>query len=138
LRPLPPGLTGRIFQGLSLLVAVIILLQAALAGHFLYREPGALEIHEMMGNTLFIIVIAQVATAVVLRRAAYRLFLLTSLLLFLVVAQIGLGYLGRESSWAASLHITAGVFIFGLASVILVLTLQRDWRAAEAGPTSGR
>lgn len=100
---------------------VIVLIMAVLGGRF-FVSPSIIDIHGYIGNFVFLLVIAQAALLFLagiggrLGKALLGLALLTVLL---VIAQIGLGYSGRESATALSLHIPNGVLIFGLSAAIL-------------------
>ena len=107
---------------------VLVLVQAVLAGRGWFVDVGLIEVHGWVGNATFLAVVGQVVLACAARNrwAAGRAELgLSALLLVLVVAQIGLGYGGRESSAAASWHVPNGVLIFGVTAAILALALPR-------------
>ena len=119
---------ARGFRWVAALTAVLVLLQALLAGRGMFADPGLLETHGWVGNVTFLAVLAQVALAYLAgRRGAFGgLELgLSALLLVLVIAQLGLGYSGRESSAAASWHIPNGVLIFGVTAALLARSLPR-------------
>ena len=46
-------------------------------------------------------------------------------LVVLVVAQLGLGYSGRDSAGAAALHVPNGVLIFGITTALVALSANR-------------
>jgi hypothetical protein len=74
-----------------------------------------------VANAFFLAVVGQLVltwAVGVSGRMGRRLLTMTALLLGLTVAQIGLGYAGRESAQAAAWHIPVGVFMFGLAGAI--------------------
>ena len=113
-----------IFKVVAVTTALAILLQAALAGQFLFVHPDYLDVHEVVGNALFMLVLAQAGLALAERRSLSGIALGATLLLVpAIVAQIGLGYLGRESTGAASAHIPLGVAMFGASVVAAQLTL---------------
>lgn len=109
----------RALRGLAMLFGLLVLLQAALAGRGLYFNHHLIDIHGYVANFIFLVVIVQVALAFLAGIRGPRRSMVIGvnvLLLLLVLAQIGLGYSGRdEGHTAASIHIPNGVLIFGLA-----------------------
>lgn len=115
------------FQLVAGLIALLILVQAALAGQFTYNEPDLRNVHEIMGNALFMLAIGQLALAWLSRDAwRYRMVIWSVVVLLLIVAQIGLGYLGRDSGDWAAIHIPVGVFLFSLSSIIAMLSAMDE------------
>jgi len=110
----------------SALLALGLLVQAWLGSTGFYQgEPGLVTAHEMLGNVFFLVAIAQVALAffAMQRGMARRNLLIVSVLILAgVVAQLGLGYAGRESADAMAWHLPNGVLLMGLctASVVMV------------------
>lgn len=107
--------------GLAAANVVIILIMAILGGRF-FISPTIIEIHGYIGNFVFLLVVGQAGLVFMsklggpLGKVVLGLSILTVLL---VVGQIGLGYSGRESATALSLHIPNGVLVFGVAAAIL-------------------
>jgi hypothetical protein len=104
-------------SGLS---AALVLLQAFLAGRGWFKNPDFIDIHEVVANVVFLVVLAQAVLAALVARRGQRgwaMFGMNAALVVLVVAQIGLGYAGRESGEAAAWHIPNGVLLFGLSIV---------------------
>ena len=119
---------ARAFRWAAAVTTVLVLVQAVLAGRGWFVDAGLIEVHGWVGNATFLAVVGQVVLAYAARNrwAAGRAELgLSALLLVLVIAQIGLGYSGRESSGAASWHVPNGVLIFGVTAAILALALPR-------------
>lgn len=113
-----------ILKAVAVVTSLLILLQATLAGQFLFVDPDYLDVHEVAGNAIFMLVLAQTGLAFVERRSLSPAALAaTALLVPAIVAQIGLGYLGRDSSEAASAHVPVGVLAFGVSVVAAQLTL---------------
>lgn len=104
----------------------IVLVQAALAGQHLFEGAG-ITLHGILGNATFAFAVVGVVLAVV-RRSDGPAFFVAVALLALAFAQVGLGYVGRETSQAAAWHIPTGVAIFGLACYQLA-----DLRGARPG-----
>ena len=129
--------TARVFRWLAAVTAILLLVQAVLAGRGMFADPGLIETHGVVGNVTFLAVLALVALAYIAgRRGALgrRELGLSVLLLVLVIAQLGLGYAGRESNTAASWHVPNGVLIFGMTAALLVSALARR-RAPAATAT---
>lgn len=104
------------YRWLSILTAVLLLLQPILAGQFLFEDRNDLvDVHEALGNVIFLCAAGQLALAYLARRT-YGIGLVGHNfgLLVLVVAQIGLGYAGRDSSSSLAYHIPLGVLLFGM------------------------
>lgn len=100
-------------RALVTIIPVIVLVQAAIAGQHLF-EGSSISVHGILGNITFALTVIGVVLAVVRRVAAIGFFVAVAMAA-LSFAQIGLGYVGRETSAAAAWHIPVGVTIFGLA-----------------------
>lgn len=114
-------LTERI---LGHVIGFLVLVQAALAGHseVLFGSIN-IELHGFVGNAVFTLIVVALVLAVVTKTSALRLGVLGALAL-LTIAQIGLGYVGRNSPEAAGWHIPLGVTIFGIAVYNIVLARE--------------
>ena len=111
------------FQLVAGLIALLILVQATLAGQFEHNGADLKGVHAMMGNFLFMLAIVLLALAWLTRDAwRYRMVIWAAVVLLLIVAQIGLGYGSRDSGDAAAIHIPLGVFLFSLSSIIAMLS----------------
>lgn len=104
----------------------IVLVQAAIAGQHLFEGAG-ITLHGILGNVTFALAVVGAVLAVV-RRSDGPAFFVAVALLALTFAQVGLGYVGRETSQAAAWHVPTGVAIFGLACYQLA-----DLRGARPG-----
>jgi hypothetical protein len=119
----------RAFRWCSLAVAVLVVVQAALAGrYFFFGKHTLLDIHRNVGSVTFIVAVLMVNVAL----RGYRKgvldrfdFIVSTLLFLLITAQLGLGYGGRDSASAASLHWPNGVLITVLSATLLGRTLPR-------------
>jgi hypothetical protein len=117
------------FKIVSILTVVIFLLQPVLAAQGYWRAdvyPDLINIHGIVGDSSFLVVIVQAGLA--LYGATKRTFsphiaVINLVILGLLVAQIGLGYTGRESAIAVSWHVPNGVLLFGLAVLNATLAL---------------
>jgi predicted RND superfamily exporter protein len=122
------------FKGTSHLTTLLVFVQATLAGLFISGEQiDAKDVHEMVGNLLFLVVIVQLVLGFTVRDwSRFGLWLFVLLLAILVAVQTGLGYVGRDESLAEAIHIPLGVFIFGFALIISLLASIED-RLPERG-----
>jgi hypothetical protein len=101
--------------------AIIVLVMALLGGRF-FVEPTVIDVHGYIGNLLFALVVAQAGLLFMAGIGGWlgkSLVALAAIAVLLVIAQLGLGYSGRESATAMSLHIPNGVLIFGLSAAIV-------------------
>lgn len=105
------------------LTALIVLIQAMLIGQSLFlADPGKQVLHGWLGNAAFI---AALLLAVLAGISVRRGDLppagagLAVLIAILMVAQLGLGYVGRRGGWSAALHIPNGVLIVALLAILL-------------------
>ncbi len=115
------------FQIVAGLVALLILVQATLAGQFTYNEPDLKDVHAIVGNVLFMLALLQLALAWLTRDAWRRRMVISSaILVLLIVVQIGLGYGSRDNVDSAAIHIPVGVFLFALASIIAMLSMMDE------------
>jgi cytochrome b len=116
------------FKGASHLVAALILVQAIIAGLFISgEESGAKDIHEIVGNILFVVVVAQLILAYLVRSwGRFNQFPWVAVLAILTFVQLGLGMASEDESIAEAIHIPLGVMIFGLAVVVSVVSLMQD------------
>jgi hypothetical protein len=118
---------------LNVLVVVLILVQAMLAGQSLFGS-ASITVHGFVGNATFALAVVAAFVALAAKVPVWVLSI-DALLGLLLFFQTGLGYVGRDSTLAASWHIPLGVTAFGLAvaglvGAILVLVGVR----ALAGP----
>ena len=106
-------LVWRLQRAAAQLIVVLILIQAFLAGRFLFGG-WSIQVHGIIGNATFALA-AAVAVVAVLRRTSLIAVLTPVALALLLTAQIGLGYAGRTTMGAAAWHIPSGVLSFGIA-----------------------
>lgn len=113
----------------SALVLLLVLIQAALAGRGLNFGGNWIDIHGGVANLTGLAVVAQLVLVFVAGlggRAKMPLIATNVLLIILVFVQFGLGYGGRDSATAASLHVPNGVLIFGVATVAACLAFLKS------------
>lgn len=115
-----PGLLTayRVLAGLSVL---IVLVQAALAGRHINLGAG-IELHGILGNTLFAIAVVMVVVSFLTQTRGVVVGHAVGFAALCFV-QIGLGYVGRDTAEAAAWHIPNGVLLMGLAVAHLTLIL---------------
>lgn len=114
--PSPSGRPGlaRAHLALAALMPALVLVQAALAGQHLF-EGSSISLHGVLGEATFALTVVGLVLAVV-RRCDGVVFGLAVALAALAFAQVGLGFVGRDTAAAAAWHIPVGVAIFGLAT----------------------
>jgi hypothetical protein len=115
---------------LAPVTALVVLIQAIFAGRGLYVNGDDIDLHGMIGNFTFLLVLIQAGLAIFTGfRGSERMKMIgaNALLLLLVFAQLGLGYSGRSGGTPASLHVPNGVLIFGLSvGITAFLMTYRD------------
>ena len=118
-----PGSRGGVTgwrRGTSASIVVLVLVQAGLAGQFLYKDSGLVIVHRVVAEflpllslALLVLSWAQIKDGVALPREELGV----SLAVFvLVVAQTGLVFIGRSQPGIAAIHIPLGVLNFGVAT----------------------
>lgn len=112
----PSGVLGAAHQVVVVIIPLLVLVQAALAGQHLFEGSDVITLHGILGNVTFALTVVGVPLALVVRRGDGLAFGLAVALVALTFAQVGLGYVGRETLSAAAWHIPLGVTIFGLAA----------------------
>jgi hypothetical protein len=115
---LTPAAVAHVLIGAA--IVVLVLVQASLAGQYLFYGDQVIVLHGILGNITFALTAVGVVLAVV-RRLPGQAFAVAVALLALTFAQVGLGYVGRESQAAASWHIPVGVGIAALAAAQLTM-----------------
>jgi peptidoglycan/LPS O-acetylase OafA/YrhL len=104
------------YRWVSILTAVLLLIQPILAGQFAYNEKSDLEdVHQMAAYIIFLTAMGQLILAYMARRT-YGVGLVghNAGLFVLVVAQIGLGEVGKDHPGQLAYHIPLGVLLFGM------------------------
>jgi D-alanyl-lipoteichoic acid acyltransferase DltB (MBOAT superfamily) len=124
--PVSPGLI-RAFQGVVGLIALLVLVNAILAGQIISYEDRTKDLHAGIGDLTVLLAIAQVVLAYVTRDAwRYKMVIWSVVVLVLVVIQLGLGYSADDSRASASIHIPLGVFIFSFTSINAMLAAMDE------------
>ena len=121
---------GTAYLAVNAVIAVLILVQAALAGQALFMadagwpESTEITVHGIIGNGTFTLGFVAAVLAF-LAKVGKGLLTANAVLLLALFAQTGLGYVGRETMGAASIHIPLGVTSFGLAVAITAVAALR-------------
>lgn len=115
-----------VVRWLSALTTVLVLVQAGLIGQALYLgEMSLLSLHGWLGSGSFLLAILLTgAIFLAVRRGELPRSALVhgAVVVLLMVAQLGLGYVGRRGGWPAAIHIPNGVIIASLLSALLAST----------------
>jgi heme A synthase len=114
----------------------LVLVQAVLAGQFLYAEAGLVAVHRVIAEALPL-VSAALCVALWFRREEPRgrkLFAAAVGVTALLIVQTGLGFAGRTSTGSAAIHVPLGVLIFGGTVSILVMIETRSPRRVPPYP----
>ena len=121
----PGGVDAALYyRWVTVVTAGLVLVQAVLAGRGWFVDLDLIDLHGIVGNLVFLVVIGQAVLAFLARSrggVGWLEFGLCGVLVVLVVAQIGLGYSGRETAGAAAWHVPNGVLIFGIATALMAL-----------------
>lgn len=121
-----------LFKATALLFALLVMVQAVLAGQGWFVDVDLIRMHGYVGNVVFLLAVAQVVLAYIAGLRDVTLILAGAIFL-LVFGQVGLGYAGRESAMAASLHVPNGVLLFGLTTAVCMRVFDsRDNRVATS------
>jgi len=128
----------KVLVGTNVVVVILILVQAMLAGQSLFGS-ASITVHGFVGNATFAVAVVAAFVALAAKAPVWVLSL-DALLALLLFFQTGLGYVGRDSTLAASWHIPLGVTAFGLATAallgsILVVGSVRPASAASSDRT---
>ena len=97
-------------------LAVLVLLLAVLAGRYLSLGDQIIVLHGYIGNGVFVLALANLGLAVALHPDDGPVLAVAGLVALLTFAQVGLGYVGRDTADAAALHIPNGVLLMGLSA----------------------
>lgn len=118
---------------LSGITTALVLLQAMLIGQALYLgDMTKLALHGWLGSGSLAAAIDLTGLAVIAARRGGLSSLAPGLgivVVLLMVAQLGLGYVGRRGGWPAAIHIPNGVLIAGLLFALLMATLTPQTQA---------
>ena len=114
-----------VHNGAARLLALLVLVQALLAGRALFGG-WSIAVHGVVGNSTFAVAVVAVVLAL-RRRAGGAVVVVAAALVAALTVQIGLGYAGRNSAEAAAWHVPNGVAAFGLAVwQVMLLGSRRD------------
>ena len=111
-------------------IALLVLLLAVLAGRFLSLGEEIIEVHGYIGNGLFFLTLVNVG--LVLRTTSHGpTVAVAGAIALLAFAQVGLGYVGRDTADAAALHVPNGVLLMGLSAYHFAEARHRGIAAGE-------
>lgn len=126
----------QLYRALAGITAALVLIQAMLAGQWIGGNLAIIVTHGWLGSgTLLLTLLLAGLSLLGWRQGLFdgRPLAVTGGIVLLLIAQLGLGYAGRESAAAASLHIPLGVLIFGSLLTLFVLVLPvRQLALADA------
>lgn len=119
------------FRAAAGLLSLLVLIQAFMAGRSENLGYGDWSIvpHGILGNISFIFGVAALVLAIV-ARAPKSVLAVAAVIVVLMVAQIGLGYVAGDEREAGAWHIPNGVVIFALT--VYQVSLAR--RLAKQSP----
>jgi Na+/H+ antiporter NhaD/arsenite permease-like protein len=124
------------YRGVSVLTALMVLLQPVLAGQFVYGgEADLKDVHAVVGQSLHLTVLAQLILAFLARRTfGIGLAIFNLLLLVLISIQAGIGF--SDNGNIIAIHIPLGTILLVLAMFAAFLAffdLRRQRRSAAGG-----
>lgn len=125
-----PGWAVWMLRVIVLLIAVLVFLQPVFAGLFVTGDVGMLRMHSTMAGFINLLVFFQFIAAILLWRPGWGPSwpIWASLAFFLAAeAQSALGY-----ARTVSLHIPAGVLLFGIATVMVIGTWSPKLRVRRS------
>lgn len=109
-----PSTLARARQVCAALVLGLVFLLAILAGRFLTFGDLVIETHGYIGNGVFMIALVNLGLGLVAKADGHDMAIAFAIVA-LMFAQIGLGYVGRDTLDAQAIHIPNGVLLMGLA-----------------------
>jgi hypothetical protein len=116
--------------GTAHLIVLGIVVQAALAGFFLYSLPTLIHIHMQLGGALVAVSLVHLILVLAARfDVSTGLVPLGVVLVVFSAGQFALGLLGRNATLAAALHVPNAFILFAVA----MLWITRARRALRGG-----
>jgi hypothetical protein len=118
---------------LAVINALLVLVQAVLAGRWFAGETDLITTHGWIGVGFLALAVLQLALLVAAgsrQRFANVLSILAGLIVLSTAGQLGLGYSGRENLDSAGWHIANGVLLMGLSIAYLCLLPRLRERSA--------
>ncbi|MFN8675037.1 MAG: hypothetical protein U0Z70_01540 [Thermomicrobiales bacterium] len=113
---------------ISAITTLLVLLQAALIGQALYMGDMSLAaVHGWLGSGSFILAVLLVGAALLGVRSGElprSVVIHGVIVVVLMVAQLGLGYMGRRGGFPAAIHIPNGVLIAALLAALVASTFS--------------
>ena len=113
---------------ISAITTLLVLLQAALIGQALYMGDMSLAaLHGWLGSGSFSLAVLLVGAALLGVRSGElprSVVIHGVIVVVLMVAQLGLGYMGRRGGFPAAIHIPNGVLIAALLAALVASTFS--------------
>ena len=105
---------GRAHRMLAGMLAGLVLVMAVIAGRSLFGTWD-IQVHGYVGNGIFLLTLANGALVLARRLPGVDAAVALAIVV-LTFAQIGLGYVGRDTLEAAAWHVPNGVLLMGLTT----------------------
>lgn len=127
----PPHATGRTllltYNGLTVVIALGVLLQAMLASQGLFNSmPGLIDMHGLTGRILTLVTMVGAGVAISARNRgllANGAVLRSIAVVVLTIVQLVIGWATKGDAGAIAWHIPNGVLLMGLTTANMVLAL---------------
>ncbi|MGB3327928.1 MAG: hypothetical protein WBA46_03180 [Thermomicrobiales bacterium] len=126
--PRPTGRTLLLtYSGLTVVIALGVLLQALLAGQGLFNSmPGLIDMHGTLGSLLTLVTLIAAGVAVAARNQGLLTngaVLRSIAVVVLTIVQLVIGWATKDDASAIAWHIPNGVLLMGLTTANMVLAL---------------
>lgn len=122
---------------LAWITLALVLIQAVLAGQFLYAEAALVDLHRVIAEALPLV---SAALCVALwfgrdEQGGRSLYGAALGLTVLMIVQTGFGFIGRTSTDSAAIHVPLGVLLFGGAAYLVTIVEGRSRKPPTADST---
>lgn len=107
---------ARIQLILAGVIAATIVVMAALAGRWWFLGEAIIELHGYIGSTVLVLALVNLAVTFRIDSRDGPALAVAGSIVLLAFAQIGLGYVGRDTEDAAAIHVPNGVLLMGLSA----------------------
>lgn len=117
------SLLQRLYRWLAVIVFILAAAQPVLGAFGFFENRDYMAFHEILANALFPLALLMLGLSIVAgfqRRG--RMMLWSFILTALIVSQIGLGYSTRSDASLTAYHIPAGVLVFGVALLVVLMS----------------
>jgi hypothetical protein len=133
--PAPQNALVRRYSVIAIITGALVLIQAVLAGRGMFVNFDLIKVHGYVGEITFVAALFLLVAAWLGRQEGVTTtteITLGMLLIVLLAAQFALGYGGRDSGTAASLHVPNGILITATISALIALSLRRPYPSPPA------